>query len=208
MEEFEEVVEVEEDEDDDDFADDKFSGDLDFDDSPKKSKYETDDDDQQEFDFSAKTEKRVLAEFKDTLVEEVELLAEDHNLKDIFEAIQTLGFFVSDADDCREKGCDNPATTLGYCRYHYITNWKAIKRKQSILEEGKLQQFIEELVAKYPAKFIEGILSDLEDEKTFINVLKELNIDADDSFDELDDLDEEDDQDIAFETKSTVKFDD
>jgi len=133
------------------------------------------------------------------------MLSEDHSLKDIFDAIQSVSFFVSSSDECSERGCENPATTLGYCRYHYIVNWKSIKRKQAILEEGKLQQFIEELVDKYPAKFIENILGDLDDEKTFVSVLKELNIEADESFDDVDDLDGEDDQDMAYETKGSVK---
>ena len=161
--------------------------------------------DQGELDFSKKEQTKVLKEVKSAVAEEVELLSEDYSLKDIFEAIQSIDFFVSDTDDCIVKGCENPATTLGYCRYHYIENWKNIKRKQSILEEGKLQQFVEELVAKYPSSFVENILSDLEDEKSFIQVLNELNIEADESFDDVDDLDAEDDQDMAFETKGTVR---
>lgn len=53
--------------------------------------------------------------------------------------------------------------------------------------------------------FIESVLSDLDDEKSFFQVLNELNIEADESFDDVDDLDQEDDQDMAYETKGTVR---
>jgi chemotaxis protein histidine kinase CheA len=168
----------------------------------KKSKKDLE---QTELVFDADTEAKVIDSVKEAVAEEVEMLSEDFKLRDIFEAIQSINFFLSDTDDCMEKGCDNPATTLGYCRLHYITNWKSIKRKQSILEEGKLQQFVEELVSKYPTPFVQEILTDLDDEKSFFSILKELNIDADESFDDIDDLDIEDDQDMAFETKSSVK---
>lgn len=172
------------------------------------------DDSQTEMEFeepSAKETKSIVKEIKENLADEVLSLSEEHSLKDIFDSLRTMDFFVTDTDDCMQKNCDNPATTLGFCRYHYIKNWKEIKRKQSILAEGKLQLFIEDLVNKYPLKYLEGILSDLADEKTFFGVLKEMNIesDTDDIYDEdSDDLD--DDQDIAYETKVTGKpsFDD
>src|SRR5690606_34235202 len=48
---------------------------------------------------------------------------------------------------CREVGCESLATSGGYCRLHYIRNWKRIKRRELILKEGKLNRYIEELVA-------------------------------------------------------------
>jgi hypothetical protein len=142
-------------------------------------------------------------QIRDHLSEEFTALSEDFSLKDIFEAVRLLDFFTVDSDECIEKNCDNPATTLGYCRYHYIRNWKDIKKKQSILMEGKLQDYIEDLAVKYPPKYIEAIINDLAEDKAFMGVLKELNIESDD--DEAFDDDADDDQDIAYETKQTVK---
>jgi len=89
---------------------------------------------------------------------------------------------------------------MGYCRYHYIKNWKAIRKKSAILKEGKLQQFVEELISKYPAKYIEAIMKDLGGEKDFYQALKDLNIDANYQDDEAgSDLDIDDD--IAVETR-------
>jgi hypothetical protein len=85
---------------------------------------------------------------------------------------------------CREVACEGLATSVGYCRMHYIKNWKKIKRKEVILKEGKLNQYIEELVAKYPDKYIEAIRQDLANDKDFAKVIYDL--DLDESVDDFD----------------------
>ncbi len=85
---------------------------------------------------------------------------------------------------CREVACENLATTGGYCRAHYIKNWKKIKRKEVILKEKKLNQYIEELVLKYPDKYIEAIRQDLANDKEFAKVIHDL--DLDESVDDFD----------------------
>ena len=142
---------------------------------------------------------------REELVEHLSSLDEDYSLEDLFNSLKGIDFFNGHTGDCLERGCDNPPTTMGYCRLHYIKRWSDIKKKIKILSEGKLQTFIEELVNKYPPKFIESVLDDLKDEKNFFKALKELNIESDDDFDDvaLDEID--DDQDIVFETKSTLK---
>lgn len=78
---------------------------------------------------------------------------------------------------CREVACELMSTTGGYCRMHYIKNWKRIKRKEMILKERKLNHYIEELVSKYPDKYIEAIRQDLANEKDFAKVISDLEID-------------------------------
>jgi len=78
---------------------------------------------------------------------------------------------------CREVACEGLATSGGYCRLHYIKNWKKIKRKEVILREGKLNQYIEELVAKYPDKYLEAIRQDLLNDKDFAKVIYDLDLD-------------------------------
>ncbi|TGD45893.1 hypothetical protein EP118_14165 [Halobacteriovorax sp. Y22] len=131
--------------------------------------------------------------------------AEEDRIEQVFDMADNLDYFLGDTDDCLAKGCDNPATTAGYCRLHYIGYWKEIKNKITILEEGMLQKFVREITSKYPVKVIDEVLKDLADDKSFVDVLREMDIEADESFDEVDDIDAEDDQDIAFETKSSVK---
>lgn len=84
---------------------------------------------------------------------------------------------LSPEDMCREVACESLCTSGGYCRLHYIKNWKKIKRKELILKEGKLNQYIEELVAKYPDKYIEAIRQDLNDDKAFAQVIHDLDLD-------------------------------
>jgi hypothetical protein len=85
---------------------------------------------------------------------------------------------------CREVACEGLGTSAGYCRLHYIKNWKKIKRKEVILKEGKLNQYIEELVSKYPEKYIEAIRLDLANDKEFAKVIVDLDLDEnDDDFD-------------------------
>lgn len=86
---------------------------------------------------------------------------------------------------CREVACELIATTGRYCRLHYIKNWKKIKRKELILKEKKLDSYIEELVSKYPEKYIDAIRQDLASEKDFAKVISELEIE-DFSADEYD----------------------
>ena len=91
---------------------------------------------------------------------------------------------VSSAHMCRELSCENVASTKGYCRLDYIKNWKKIKRKEMILKEGKLNQYIEELVGKYPDKYIDVIRQDLSTEVNFTKVIHDLELDE--SIDDLD----------------------
>ena len=69
------------------------------------------------------------------------------------------------------------ATTGTYCRMHYIKNWRRIKNKEKILAENRINGFIEELVAKYPEKYIEAIRADLASEKEFAKVISDLDLD-------------------------------
>ncbi|MBS1962428.1 MAG: hypothetical protein JST04_09445 [Bdellovibrionales bacterium] len=95
-------------------------------------------------------------------------------------------------DMCREIACESHSSTAGYCRLHYIKNWKKIKRKELILREKKLNQYIEELVSKYPDKYIEAIKQDLADETAFSKVIYDLELDE--GVDDIPTDDESDEQ--------------
>ncbi len=105
---------------------------------------------------------------------------------------------------CREVACEGLATTSGYCRLHYIKNWRKIKRKELILKEGKLNQYIEELVAKYPEKYIDAIKQDLASEKEFSKIIYDLDLDG--SVDEFD-IEGENDEDIIDDIKREIDDD-
>ena len=134
-------------------------------------------------------------------------LREQFAWPDIAAGIINLEFFIDAKDDsCVEKGCDNIRTTLSWCRLHYLKNWKGIQRKKEILAEGKLQEYIEELISKYPAKYVDAIMKDLGDDKDFYKVLNELNITNEFDFEEEDfeaDSDNDGDDDIGIEQTFT-----
>ena len=131
----------------------------------------------------------MVQEAVEKIYDKVITLSEDFSLEDIHTAIKNIDFFASKDDECLEKNCDSPLTTLGYCRYHYIKNWKFIKTKQQILHDGKLAVLIEELISKFPMKYSEAVLTDLQDDKSFYAALRELNIEAD--FDDFEDAEED-----------------
>ena len=142
-------------------------------------------------------------EIEGKVLDRVSDLNQEFTLKEIFSSLKSLDLFQEESDECQEKKCENPASTSAYCRFHYIKNWKEIKKKIKILEEGSLQEFFEGLIEKYSLGHVETILSDLADEKSFFSVLEDMDIDVEDEV--FDDVDEEatgdDEQDIAFETK-------
>ena len=144
----------------------------------------------------------VEVEEKELPTVKVKALADEVDISEVLNRVRNLEFFIDEGDECIEKNCDSPATTGNYCRFHYIKNWQDVKKREGILKEGKLHQFIEELLRKYGQKQIEGMQADLSDDKNFFSVLKELNIELEDeSFEEADDELLDDDTDIAFETK-------
>lgn len=88
---------------------------------------------------------------------------------------------------CKVKDCDQPAVVEGYCRYHYLFFWKKIQNRKKILSEGKLEQYIEELTARYPLKFLELIRKDLATEADFMGAIQELDIDENNNIDDFED---------------------
>jgi hypothetical protein len=78
---------------------------------------------------------------------------------------------------CRARDCDQIAAVDAYCRYHYLLFWKKIQIRKKILQDGKLERYVEELTSRYPDKFLEMIRRDLRTEKDFVQAIQELEID-------------------------------
>lgn len=81
---------------------------------------------------------------------------------------------------CREPGCEHELLLGGYCRLHYIKNWRKIKRKEAILASGQLNNYVEELVSKYPDKYLDVIRQDLASEKDWVKVVVDLELESSD----------------------------
>lgn len=79
---------------------------------------------------------------------------------------------------CREPGCEHETLLSGFCRLHYIKNWRKIKRKEAILASGQLNNYVEELVSKYPDKYLDVIRQDLASEKEWAKVVVDLELES------------------------------
>lgn len=62
---------------------------------------------------------------------------------------------------CKELGCHNAQTTAGYCRLHYLKNWKRIKTEQKERAAKRLNRYIDSICRKHPDRYIEAIKEDL-----------------------------------------------
>lgn len=88
--------------------------------------------------------------------------------------------YLTDADGnryCRAKDCDQISAVDGYCRFHYLLFWKRIQVRKKILSNGKFDRYIEELMGRYPDKFLEMARRDLRTQKDFQAAIQELEID-------------------------------
>lgn len=68
---------------------------------------------------------------------------------------------------CKEDGCRNEQTTLGYCRLHYLRNWKKIREKQRKKAISSLNKYVEHIMKKHPDNYVETIKQDLRDGDRF-----------------------------------------
>ena len=79
---------------------------------------------------------------------------------------------------CREPGCEHEFILVGYCRMHYIKNWRRVKRKEAILASCQLNHYVEELVTKYPDKYLDVIRQDLATEKEWGKAVVDLELEG------------------------------
>lgn len=80
---------------------------------------------------------------------------------------------------CSHTGCKKEPSAHGYCRLHYISNWKHIRFKEKVKAERRLNAYVDKIAKKYPKDFLEKIKETLEDENKFKEMVTELDIDID-----------------------------
>lgn len=62
---------------------------------------------------------------------------------------------------CKAKDCRNAQTTGGYCRLHYLQNWKKIKLEQKKKAAKNLNRYVESIMRRNPDRFVEEIKKDI-----------------------------------------------
>lgn len=161
--------------------------------SKKAEKKTTDDDD--DFSFDDNFGDSEISDYEDDL-KDVEEQDEEENLDltdDEEEEQKDEEIYLTDSEGrrlCRVRDCDQVASVEGYCRFHYLLLWKKIQIRKSILQDGKLEKYVEDLTSRYPDKFLEMIKKDLKSEKEFLSAIQELEIDES-ALNEIDGNDEE-----------------
>ena len=58
---------------------------------------------------------------------------------------------------CTEDGCQNVQTTDGFCRLHYLKNWKSIRDAKQKKAADKLNKYVEGMCKKNPDKYVDVI---------------------------------------------------
>lgn len=62
---------------------------------------------------------------------------------------------------CKEPNCKDAATTQGYCRLHYLKNWKELKSEERRRATKRLNRYVESVVKRHPDRYVEVIKEDL-----------------------------------------------
>ena len=146
-----------------------------------------------------KTEKKAEDEFEDDLIGdafgESEIAEYEEDLKAVEDDEDDTTIELSDDEDesnkdeevyltdsegrrlCKVRDCDQVANVDEYCRHHYLLLWKKIQIRKHILNDGKLEKYVEDLTSRYPDKFLDVIKKDLKTEKDFLSVIQEMELD-------------------------------
>jgi hypothetical protein len=146
-----------------------------------------------------KTDKKADDEFEDDLIGdafgESEIAEYEEDLKAVEDDEDDASIELTDEDDedkkdeeiyltdsegrrlCKVRDCDQVANVEEYCRHHYLLLWKKIQIRKHILNDGKLEKYVEDLTSRYPDKFLDVIKKDLKTEKDFLSVIQEMELD-------------------------------
>ena len=79
---------------------------------------------------------------------------------------------------CAQRGCKTPSVSEGYCRLHYLANWKHIKFNEQVKAERRLNAYIDRLAKRYPKDYMEKIKEGLEDPEKFQQMVDELEVEV------------------------------
>lgn len=99
---------------------------------------------------------------------------------------------------CSEPGCKNAQTTKGYCRLHYLKNWKQLKADEKKKTADRLNKYVEGIVRRSPDKYVDEVKRDLKSNRLLdsfggdgrageedFNLLGDLGLDDDERIDKI-----------------------
>jgi hypothetical protein len=75
---------------------------------------------------------------------------------------------------CKETGCSNQQTTAGFCRLHYLKNWKKIRSEKKRKAAKNLNKYIDNIMRTSPDRPVQGLKEQLRDEPSFERSLDDI----------------------------------
>ncbi|HEX5033481.1 MAG TPA: hypothetical protein VFW62_03290 [bacterium] len=75
---------------------------------------------------------------------------------------------------CKESGCNNQQTTSGFCRLHYLKNWKKLQADKKRKAAKNLNKYIESIVRSNPDRAREKLRDNLRDEMSLEKSMEEV----------------------------------
>ena len=122
------------------------------------------------------TQKKVIKKDKETrktsFLQKLEQEFENIKAKKLQVAIKGSEGF----EYCIRDNCDQPATTEGYCRYHYMMLWDLIRERDQVLSQNQIKTKIKELVDKYSIAILDHMVRDFSNEQDFFLILSEMKV--------------------------------
>lgn len=67
---------------------------------------------------------------------------------------------------CKQESCSNQSTTMGYCRLHYLKNWKKIRSEKKKKAAKNLNKYINSILKSNPDKAVRTLRENLRSEET------------------------------------------
>ena len=77
---------------------------------------------------------------------------------------------------CIESGCKLQVQAHGYCRLHYLSNWRIIKFDVKIKAERRLNAYVDGMSKRFPKDFMERIKEGLESDGKFRETIEILGV--------------------------------
>ena len=66
---------------------------------------------------------------------------------------------------CVEPECKNTQTTKGYCRLHYLKNWKDLRERAQKKSADRLNKYVEGICKKFPERYMDAIRREIRNGK-------------------------------------------
>jgi len=82
---------------------------------------------------------------------------------------------------CLHDQCSQEANLKGFCRLHYIANWRELKTSQKQKSEKRLNAYVDRMAERYPKDYMDRIREGLGDETKFRASLDEMEVDGENS---------------------------